>query len=132
MMNLEVQNLHFRYDSNSYEALTGVSFSIRGSSYWCLAGPNGSGKSTLLKLICGLLPRHQMSGEIRWDDKSLSQWKPLELARAIAFVPGVLRTSFPVTVEELVLQGRYAHSKFWARPSKKIIRLPTQRLHVSD
>lgn len=116
-MRLEAKGLSYKYESKAKEVLRDLSFSIEPGSYWCVAGPNGSGKSTFLKLASGLLLLEQMKGELTWNGRALKDWPRVELARSVTFVPGGLKTAFPVSVAEFVLQGRYAHSDFWARPS---------------
>lgn len=116
-MKLETKGLSYSYAEGSSQVLSEITLTIEPGSYWCVAGPNGSGKSTFLKLACGLLPLEQMKGELKWSGRALKDWPRVELARNVAFVPGTLKTAFAVSVREFVLQGRYAHSDFWARPS---------------
>jgi iron complex transport system ATP-binding protein len=115
---LVARQVSFRYAADAPAVLSDLSFTAEPGSYWCLAGPNGSGKSTFLKLACGLLPGGRMTGELSWNGKPLPDWTRLELAREIAFVPGSIATQFPVTVEDFVLQGRFARSRVWARATK--------------
>lgn len=117
-MKLIVKKLNYRYAAKSQLVLNDLSFENESGSYWCVAGPNGSGKSTFLKLICGLLPTEYMQGDVSWNGRALASWSRVELARSIAFVPGTLQTQFSVNVADFVLQGRYAHSEFWSRPTK--------------
>lgn len=117
-MKLVSKALTFTYPFAKEPTLNELSFTAEQGSYWCIAGPNGSGKSTFLKLACGLVADAQYKGELTWDDRPLVAWDRLELAKNVAFVPGSLRTQFPVSVSEFVLQGRYARSpNFWAHPS---------------
>lgn len=117
-MRLEAKSLSYRYQTSARPVLHDLSLAIEPGSYWCVAGPNGSGKSTFLRLASGLLPLGQMTGELTWDGKPLASYSRLELAKNIAFVPGSLKTSFDVSVEDFALQGRYSRSDFWARPTK--------------
>lgn len=118
-MKLVAKNVSYKYTEHSRPSLNDISLEIASGSYWCLAGPNGSGKSTFLKLMCGLLPFRHFRGELTWDGIPIQTWTRLELARRLAFVPGNLKTLFPVTVEEFVVQGRYAKSRFFSRASAK-------------
>lgn len=111
------KDLSFQYEGSSRQALSRLSFVAEPGSYWCLAGPNGSGKSTFLKLACGLLHGQSHRGELSWNGTVVRDWSRLDLARSVGFVAGSLKTQFPVTVLEFVLQGRYARSTgLWRRP----------------
>jgi len=50
---LEVSNLKKRYD-NGFEAVKGVSFSVKKGEVFGILGPNGAGKTTTLEMIEGL------------------------------------------------------------------------------
>ena len=71
-------------------------------------GPNGCGKSTLINCILGI--HAPDGGQIRIEGKDVSEYKPKDLAKKIAFVPQVHERTFPYTVEQIVLMGRNAHS----------------------
>ena len=83
-------------------ALEDVGLAIRGGSLLAIIGPNGAGKSTLLKVIAGLLPARTGTVEVLGGP-------PGEAARRVAYVPQaeLVDWSFPVTVGEVVMMGRY-------------------------
>ena len=117
-MKLSARGLGYSYRAGGRLVLSDLDFTAESGSYWCIAGPNGSGKSTFLKLAAGLLSTENCAGELFWEEKPVSHWSRLELARNIAFVPGTLRSHFQITVADFVLQGRYARSEsFWAHPT---------------
>src|SRR5690606_30114154 len=95
-----------RVSRGTREVLRGVSLEVRHGEVLALLGPNGAGKSTLLRALLGLVPR---DGEVLLEGRPLGSMSARERARAIAYVPqhGLLATAF--TVEDVVLQGRYAH-----------------------
>ncbi len=64
--------------------LRDVNVAVDNGRLTALIGRNGSGKSTLLRAIAGI-NRHY-TGEILLDGRSLSQMKPQQLARTVAFV----------------------------------------------
>jgi manganese/zinc/iron transport system ATP- binding protein len=67
-----------------------------------LVGPNGAGKSTLLKALLGWVPLS--SGEIRLGDEH-----PRHLHPRLAYLPQrpEIEWDFPITVREVVAQGRW-------------------------
>lgn len=52
---LEVKKLHKQY-AGGFEAVKGVSFSVRRGEVFGILGPNGAGKTTTLEMIEGLRP----------------------------------------------------------------------------
>ncbi|MGN1445783.1 MAG: ABC transporter ATP-binding protein [Eubacteriales bacterium] len=100
-MTLKVEKLSFAYGGQS--VLEEVSFTARGGTCLAILGPNGAGKSTLLRCIDRLLV--PTSGSIRMDGQEVTDMKPGELARRVAYVP-----QEPVfadaTVFDAVLLGR--------------------------
>lgn len=66
-----------------------------------LIGPNGAGKTSLMRAALGLLPSKGTS--------SLTALKPLERARAVAWLPQARDIAWPMTVETVVALGRLPH-----------------------
>lgn len=107
---LAVSDLRFRYaGANESRAWTidAVSFAVRRGEILGIVGPNGSGKSSMLKLMARLLT--PSAGTIDLEGRPLQAWTPREVARVLAFVPQESIQTFPFTVAETVLMGRYAH-----------------------
>jgi manganese/zinc/iron transport system ATP- binding protein len=78
-----------------------------------LIGPNGAGKTTLLKAIVGAI--RLLGGHIR----VLGQ--PIQAVRQrVAYVPQRrdVDWSFPLSVMDVVLMGRYGQLGIWRRPSR--------------
>ena len=55
MLLVKGDKITFKYESQTHELLTGVSFSVDNHSRIGIVGKNGSGKSTLLKILLGEL-----------------------------------------------------------------------------
>jgi iron complex transport system ATP-binding protein len=98
-----------------------------------LIGPNGAGKSSALQGILGLLPR---GGSVRLDDMDLATLEPPARARLVGYVPQRSRLVSPMSVENVVALGRFAHQGMLARLSptdatavdEALIRTDTARL----
>ena len=67
-------------------------------------GPNGAGKTTLLKCLDGEITPSQ--GEIELNDRPLSRWTNLELARQRAVLPQHSNLDFPDS-SLLMCRGEY-------------------------
>jgi iron complex transport system ATP-binding protein len=72
-----------------------------------VVGPNGAGKTTLLRLLTGLL--RPSAGEIFYRGEPFAALSRRAVARRIAYVPQIRPARVPLTVEEVVLLGRYPH-----------------------
>ncbi|GAA4048551.1 heme ABC transporter ATP-binding protein [Hymenobacter glaciei] len=72
-----------------------------------LLGPNGAGKTTLLRLLAGLYVPTE--GRVQLDGQDLHHLNRLTLARARAVLSQEIHLAFPMTVEDVVLMGRYPH-----------------------
>lgn len=96
---LRVSEASFGYSSTP--ALTGIDFTLPAGEAIALIGPNGSGKSTLLKGILGLIQRTAGSVEVLGHDSAP--------AGSVGYVPQTdeLDPEFPVSLEQVVMMGRY-------------------------
>jgi ABC-type Mn2+/Zn2+ transport system ATPase subunit len=83
-------------------ALEHVTLDVPRGSLVAVVGPNGAGKSTLLKLIAGLLKPWRGEVLVLGD-------APGAHARQVAYVPQaeMVDWAFPVTVDQVVMMGRY-------------------------
>jgi ABC-2 type transport system ATP-binding protein len=98
---LEVRNLCKRF--KNFQAVSGVSFTIRPGEIVGLLGPNGAGKTTALRCIAGIL--RPTSGQVLINGHDLSK-DQMNAKRGMAFVPEV-----PSLYELLTV---YEHLKFIA------------------
>ena len=65
---IEVNNLHYKYEKDAREILSGVNLKVSKGETVAIVGPSGSGKSTLIYNICGIIP-HIYRGEVRGQVK---------------------------------------------------------------
>jgi len=102
-MIFEVKGLCFGY--KSHIILKKLTFNISEGDFFSIVGPNGSGKSTLLRLLSGFVK--PSSGSIKFKEKDLYAFNPLELAKIRAFVTQDNIINFPYTCREVVMMGRF-------------------------
>lgn len=72
-----------------------------------IMGANGAGKSTLLKVLAG--EQQPAAGAVYLEGKPLHHYSKTALAVKRAVLSQHLQLSFPITVEEIVLMGRYPY-----------------------
>ena len=110
---LKVKNLYFKYEKEY--VLEDINFTLEDKEFMAIIGPNGGGKTTLLKLLLGFLKPNK--GEIKIYNKY-----PKENSTIIGYVPQ--HTNFnldiPITVEDIVLQGRLKKGKFFYSKTDKL------------
>jgi ABC-type Mn2+/Zn2+ transport system ATPase subunit len=108
-------------------ALRGITVDIPCGSLTGVVGPNGSGKSTLLRAILGWLPL--TTGEIRIGDAH-----PQHALPRLAYLPQrhVIDWDFPITVREVVEQGRYPALRMFRRLGRHDLELVDRALAELD
>jgi iron complex transport system ATP-binding protein len=105
------------YYSEGAPVLKNVSFKVQKKERWAVIGRNGSGKSTLLKCLGNLL--QVKSGSVSVEEKPVTSYRPVELARLVAYIPQAGNRSLPpFSVKEFVLLGRFPYQGFFAIPGK--------------
>ncbi|GAB4245962.1 MAG: metal ABC transporter ATP-binding protein [Candidatus Methylacidiphilales bacterium] len=111
---LVVENLSIRYAGAEEDALRDVSLSVPAGSRVALVGPNGAGKSTLLKAAAGLLPTTATQVRIYGNRVGACHHRVTYLEQR-----SEVDWNFPVTVERLVMTGRYVHLGWFRRPGPR-------------
>jgi ABC-type Mn2+/Zn2+ transport system ATPase subunit len=94
-------------------ALEGVNLDIARGSLLAIFGPNGGGKTTLIKLIAGILKP--------WKGTVETLGAPAgQAARRVAYVPQaeLVDWSFPITVWNVALMGRFANLGPFRQPTR--------------
>ena len=112
---IAVSDVSFAYGKEP--VLKRVNLDISRGEVVTILGPNGCGKSTLIKIMLGLLTPAE--GSVSLDGEDLRTLNSKILARKIAYVPQIHRSSFPYSVLDIVLMGRIPHKTFFFRYSKK-------------
>jgi manganese transport system ATP-binding protein len=111
-------------------ALRDVSLDIGQGRVVALLGPNGAGKTTLFKALVGLLKTD--AGELRVEGRERRGRQT-----AVAYVPqvGDVEPNYPVTVQDVVLMGRYGHLGWLKRPGAEdrgIAQAAMARVDIAD
>ena len=66
---LEMKNITKKF--GDVTALSNISIELEAGEILSLCGENGSGKSTLMKVLCGIYPYGDYSGNIYFSDNEL-------------------------------------------------------------
>jgi manganese/iron transport system ATP-binding protein len=111
--NARLEFVHVDAGYNGTLALEDVSFNIPQGNRVAVVGPNGAGKSTLLKVMSRLIPIHK--GEVLIHGLPLGHHLD-----CLAYVPqrDEINWRFPVTVEDVVLMGRFG-KRGWVKKLNK-------------
>lgn len=126
---LVIEDLMVDYAGSDRLAVEGIDLRVSAGTRLALVGPNGAGKSTLLKAIAGLLP---FQGTLRIYGNPVGACH-----HRVAYLPqrGEVDWRFPISVERLVLTGRYVHLGWFRWPGKRdfeITREVLGRLGLSE
>ena len=110
---LSIKNVS--YSVGKKEIVKNISVDLLPGEFTMILGPNGSGKSTFLKLFSGEIKAKE--GTIFYLDTKISELKKEALAKVRAVMSQQPELGFPLTVDEVVMMGRYPHFTF--NPGKK-------------
>ncbi len=102
-----IQGAGLGWEAGGRRILGPLDLTFAANETICLIGPNGAGKTSLLRLVAGVLTPTR--GELHMEGQPYSALRGLRLARRIAYVPQIRPARIPLSVEEVVLQGRYPH-----------------------
>lgn len=108
---LDVESIDVAY--NGTPVLRDVTFQVPHGARLAVVGPNGAGKSTLFRALVGLLPLQQ--GHILIHGLTLGHHQD-----CVAYIPQREEVDwrFPVTVNDVVLMGRFGRLGWLGRPSR--------------
>jgi manganese/iron transport system ATP-binding protein len=121
---IQVDRITVSYPTGTV-ALRDTTFRLAGGSICALVGINGSGKSTLFKTIMGIVT--PAAGEVRIGGRPVREALKQNL---VAYVPQSEEVdwSFPVSVWDVVLMGRYGHMNFMRIPRAEDRRIAEESL----
>ncbi len=106
--NITINGVHFSY--GEFPILKGINLDIDGPELISILGPNGVGKSTLIRCLNKILS--PTAGSVLVDEVDIKNVQVKELAKIMGYVPCATGTSFPITVADAVLMGRFPHQKY--------------------
>lgn len=107
---LEARDITFRVGDKAL--INEVSVSFAPGKLHLIIGPNGAGKSTLIKVLARLL--RPQTGKVEYEGVDVQHASESDLAKRRAVLSQAIEVTFPVTVREVVMMGRYPH--FGGRP----------------
>jgi iron complex transport system ATP-binding protein len=111
---IELKNIFAGYGNKTI--LQDVSASFKQGEFTSIIGVNGCGKSTLLKTILGILPTTK--GSVIIDNTPISNMTKNNIAQKVSYLAqGKNRPD--ITVERLVLHGRFPYLNYPRRYSRK-------------
>lgn len=126
---LTIKDLNFGY--NGRPILEEINFSVKKHEILAIIGPNGAGKSTLLKCINGLLKIRK--GAVDLDGEAVRTMVKKDIAGCIGYVPQHITATFPLTVFDMVLLGRYPHQhRYSAKKDRRKVLEVLNLLGIED
>ncbi|MFE5644087.1 metal ABC transporter ATP-binding protein [Rhodococcus sp. NPDC056516] len=110
---IRVENVSVHY--GEVHALDHVDLTLNSGSVCGLIGMNGSGKSTLFKVIMGMIKPDNGSVRIAGLDATAAR-----KSGRVGYVPQSedVDWTFPISVRDVVMMGRYGHLGFLRRPRR--------------
>ncbi len=112
---LSAREVSFRYGER--DILRGVDIDLFPGEVTVLLGPNGSGKSTLIGILSGAL--RPASGEVLLFGRPPLSYPRRGMARLLSAAGQSPPVDFPMTVEEYVALGRFAHRGFFGGTTRE-------------
>jgi iron complex transport system ATP-binding protein len=127
-LELKVDGVTFNY--TSVPVLDGVSFDAKGGEVIGIIGHNGCGKTTLLK--CINLALHPGSGIVRIDGKDTLTMSRKDIAKEVGVVAQNTVITFPFTVLDMVLMGRFPSLERFENESKDDLKIAMDAMEATS
>ncbi len=112
---LAAENVTLRYDDIT--VVDSASVAIPDGKITTIIGANGCGKSTLLRSLVRL--KAPDSGTVILDGQSIQHFPTRDVAKKLGLLAQQSTAPGSITVEELVMRGRFPHQGFLQPPSRK-------------
>lgn len=105
-----LKTIDINYSIGKKHILKNISVDFVPGEFAMILGPNGSGKSSFLKIFSGEI--NKFVGTVMYNEKPIHHISKEELAKYRAVMSQQPELSFPLTVDEVVMMGRYPHFNF--------------------
>ncbi len=130
-LDIDVRDVTVTYN-NGHTALRDTTFQLKRGSICALVGVNGSGKSTLFKAIMGFV--RPSSGTVTIGGRPVLE---AQKKNWVAYVPQAEEVdwTFPVSVWDVVMMGRYGFMNFLRTPranDKRLVQASLERVKMWD
>ncbi len=125
LLQVEVQRLRL----GETEVLREVRFSCAEGSHTAILGPNGAGKTTLLRAMAGLV---HFEGSVTLAAEDVTSLHPSDRARRITYVPQRSLLQSSLSVDDVVMQGRYAHQNAAGRVTSADRKAVLRAMEMTD
>lgn len=127
---IDIQDVSVKYHQKT--VLHGATAQIPTGAICGLVGMNGAGKSTLFKAIMNAVPLS--TGKVFLADMPVRQ---AQKTGVVAYVPQTeaIDWNFPVSVEDVVMMGRYGFMNPLRIPTatdRELVATALKRVHLSD
>ena len=90
------------------QLLDNILFQIEPGERIAIIGANGAGKTTLLRCLLGLLKPD--FGGVSINGENIINLTRSQIARNVSYVPQMLNSEIPFSVQDFILMSRYAHT----------------------
>ena len=103
-------NVNLKIDQQ--QILSDVCLKVDAGKVMGVLGPNGAGKTSLLKMLSGQLASHH---SVSWNNKTLTDYDPMSLAKQIAVVNQLNESVFALDLYQIVRMGLLPHKSLLSR-----------------
>ncbi len=103
-----IELININYSVGKTAILKNVNLAFKQGAFNIILGANGAGKSTALKIAAGALT--PSSGEVFYGNNNIKKFSTRQLAQMRAVLSQSIDIVFPLSLEEVVLMGRYPHN----------------------